>query len=72
MSVWVNKKIKKLLRIQCCEVMTFLRIEMKTELRYNVYNDVIVKEECCIQCKAERYSLIIILNLILFWVMKFL
>jgi len=46
MSVWVNKRIEKLLKIWCCEVMTFLRAKIKTELRYNVCNDVTVEEEC--------------------------
>ncbi len=52
--------------------MTFLRAETKIKLRCNVCNNVTVKEECDMQCKAERYSLIIILNSILFWVMSFL
>ena len=66
MSVWANKRVEKLLRVWCCEVMTFLRAEMKTELRCNVYDDVIVKEECDVQCRAERYSLVIILNSVFF------
>ena len=72
MSAWVNKRIEKLLRVWHCEVMIFLRTEIKIELRCNVCNDIIIKEECNIWCKAERYSLIIILNLTLFWVMSFL
>jgi len=43
---------------------------MKSEC--NVCNDVIIKEKCCIQCRTERYSLIIILSLILFWAADFL
>jgi len=39
---------------------------MKTELRCNVYDDVIVKEECDVQCRAERYSLVMILNSVFF------
>ena len=46
MSVWVNKRIKKLLRVWCYEVTTSLRAEMKTELRHNVCNDITVKEKC--------------------------
>jgi hypothetical protein len=42
------------------------------KLRCNVCNNATVKEECNMQCKAERCSLIIVLNLILFWVMSFL
>ncbi len=45
---------------------TSLRTEMKIELRHNVCDDIIVKEKCNIQYKAERYSLIIVLNLALF------
>ena len=52
--------------------MISLEIEIKTELRCNVYNDVTVKEKCCIWCKVKKYSLIIILNLTLFWVTAFL
>ncbi len=52
--------------------MTFLRVEIKIKLKCNVCDDITVKEKCCIWCKAERYSLIIILNLTLFWVMSFL
>ncbi len=50
---------------------TFLRAEAKMKLRYNVCNNIIVKEECDIQCRAERYSLIMILDLALFWMMSF-
>ncbi len=46
MSVWANKKIKKLLRVQCYEVMTFLRAETKMKLRYNVCDDTITEEKC--------------------------
>ncbi len=46
--------------------MTFLKTEAKIELRCNVYNDVTVKEKCCIQYRAERYSLIIVLSLTFF------
>ncbi len=52
--------------------MIFLRTEIKTELRCNVYDDIIAEEECCVWCRAERYLLIIILNLILFWSANFL
>ncbi len=71
MSVWVNKKIEKLLRVWCCEVITFLRTEIKTELRCNMYNDVIAEEKCNIWCRAERCSLITVLSLIFFWIMSF-
>jgi len=53
-------------------VTTSLRAEMKMKLRHNVYDDVTVKEECDVWCKAERYSSIIILDLALFWVISFL
>ncbi len=66
MSVWVNKRVEKLLRVWCCEVMISLRTETKTELRHNMCDDIIVKEECCIQCKVERCSLIMILDSTLF------
>ena len=33
------------------------------KLRHNLCNDATVKEECNIQCRAERYSLIVILIL---------
>jgi len=46
--------------------MIFLRVRIKTELRYNVCNDVTVKEECNMQHRAERCLLIVVLNLILF------
>ncbi len=46
--------------------MISLRTETKMKLRCNVYNDITVKEKCNVQYKAERYSLIIILNLMLF------
>ncbi len=52
--------------------MISLEIEIKTELRCNVYNDVTVKEKCCIWCKVKKCSSIIILNLTLFWVTAFL
>jgi len=52
--------------------MTFLKTEAKIELRCNVYNDVTVKEKCCIQYRAERYSLIIVLSLTFFWTVSFL
>ncbi len=42
------------------------------KLKCNVCNDATVKEECCVWHKAERYSLIIILSLILFWAADFL
>ncbi len=71
MSVWANKRIKKSLRVWCYEVMTSLRAEMKTELRCNVCNDVTVKEKCDEWHRAERYSLIIILDSALFWMMSF-
>ncbi len=48
MSAWVNKKIEKLLRIWCCEVMIFLRVEIKTKLRHNVYDDAAAEKKCCI------------------------
>jgi len=68
----VNKKIKKLLRVQCYEVMTFLEIEMKMKLRHNVYDNATVKEKYNVQCRAERYSLIVILSSALFWAVSFL
>jgi len=43
---------------------------MKSEC--NVCNDVTVKERYCIQYRAEKYSLIIVLSSALFWVMSFL
>ncbi len=46
MSVWVNKKIKKLLRVWCCEVMTFLRAEIKIKLRCNMCDDITAEKEC--------------------------
>jgi len=46
--------------------MTLSEIEIKIELRCNVCNDVIVKEECNVWCKAERYLLIIVLDSALF------
>ncbi len=52
--------------------MIFLRAEIKTELRCNVYNDVIVEEKCCIWCEAERCLSIIISDLTLFWSASFL
>ncbi len=52
--------------------MTSLRTETKMKSECNVCNDVTVKEECCIWCKAERYSLIILLSSTFFWVMTFL
>jgi len=52
--------------------MIFLRVRIKMKLRYNVYNNVTVKEKCCIQHRAEKYSLIMILNLTLFWAVMFL
>jgi len=72
MLAWANKKVKKSLRVWCYEVMISLRTEMRMKLRCNVYNDIIVKEKCNVQYRAERYSLIIILNSVLFWVMNFL
>ncbi len=72
MSVWANKKVKKLLRIWCYEITTSLRTEIKIKLRHNVYDDTTAEEECCIQCRAERYSLIMILNSVLFWAVSFL
>ncbi len=51
--------------------MTFLRAEMKTELRCNVCDETIVKEKCNVWCRAERYSLIIISDSALFWMMSF-
>ncbi len=46
MSVWVNKKIKKSLRVWCYEVTIFLEIEIKTKLRCNVCNDITAEEKC--------------------------
>ena len=71
-SVWANKRIKNLLRVQCCEVMTSLRVEMKTELRHNMCDNITAEEECDIQHRAEKYLLIIILSSALFWVTSFL
>ncbi len=51
--------------------MILLETEVKMKLRCNVCDDTIVKEECDIWCKAERYSSIIILDLTLFWVISF-
>ena len=51
--------------------MTSLRVKMKTELRYNVCDDVIAEKECDIWCRVKRYSLIVILNLVLFWMTDF-
>ncbi len=48
MSIWANKRVKKLLRVQYYKVMILLETEIKTELRCNVYDDVIIKERCCI------------------------
>ncbi len=48
MSVWVNKKIKKLSRIQCCEVTILLEIEIKTKLKCNVCDDATAEEKCYI------------------------
>ena len=45
MSMWVNKKVKKLLRVWCYEVMTFLETEIKTELKCNVCDDATAEEE---------------------------
>ncbi len=53
----MNKRIEKLLRVWCYEVMIFLESEITIELRCNVCNDAIIE---------ERYSSIIILNLTLF------
>ncbi len=36
------------------------------KLRHNLCDDATVKEECNIQCRAERYSLIVILSSALF------
>jgi len=52
--------------------MTSLRTETKIKLRCNVCNDITVKEKCNVWCRAERYSLIVILDLMFFWVMSFL
>ncbi len=46
--------------------MTFSEAEAKIELECNVCNDIIIKEECNIQCRAERYLLIVILDSALF------
>ncbi len=46
--------------------MTFLEVKVKTELEYNVCDNIIVKEKCNIWYRAERYSLIIILSSALF------
>ncbi len=46
--------------------MTSLRTEVKMKLRCNVCDDITVKEECYIWCKAERYSLIMISDSALF------
>ncbi len=51
--------------------MTFLRAEAKIELRCNVCNDITAEEECDVWCRAEKYSLIAVLNLMLFWVTDF-
>ncbi len=51
---------------------TFLRVRVKTKLRHNVCDDTTVKEKCDVQYRAERYSLITVLNLIFFWVTNFL
>jgi len=52
--------------------MTFLRTETKIKLRCNVCNDVTAKKKYCIWYRVERYSLIIILDLTLFWAADFL
>ncbi len=46
MLMWVNKKIEKLLRVWCYEVIISLKTEVKTELRCNVCDNITVKEEC--------------------------
>ncbi len=51
--------------------MISLRTEIKMKLKCNICNDAIIEEECNIQYKAERYSLIVILSSVLFWVMSF-
>ncbi len=52
--------------------MISLRTEVKTELRYNVCDDAITEEKCCIQCKVKEYSLIAALSSVLFWMIDFL
>ena len=51
--------------------MTFLRAEIKMKLKCNICNDITVKEECNVQYKTERYSLIIILSSAFFWAADF-
>jgi len=46
MSVWANKKIEKLLRVWCCEVMTFSEIEVKIKLRCNMCDNATAEEKC--------------------------
>jgi len=53
-------------------VITLLRAEIKMKSECNVYDDATVKKECNVQCRAERYSLIVILSSALFWMMSFL
>jgi len=52
--------------------MISLRTEAKMKLRCNVYDDITVKKKCNVQCRAERYSLFVILNSAFFWVTDFL
>jgi len=72
MSVWVNKKIKKLLKVWCYEVMIFLRIKIKIKLKCNVCDNITAEEECYIWYKVKKYSLIVVLDSALFWVIDFL
>jgi len=47
-------------------VTTLSEAEIKMKLRCNVYDDATIKKKCNIQCRAERYLLIAVLNLALF------
>ena len=46
--------------------MTSLRAEVKMKLRCNVCDDIIIKKKYNVQCRAERYSLIVISDSALF------
>ncbi len=51
--------------------MIFLRAETKMKLKYNICDDITAKEECNVQYKIEKYSLIIILSSAFFWAADF-
>ena len=51
--------------------MTLSETEAKMKSECNVCDNATVKEKCDIQCKAERCSLIVVLDSVFFWVMSF-